>query len=160
MFRDETVPFESHDCATATYFELPSNYIDVNNVEFDVTNQIYPKGEEPGDARAQCSFWQSGLCQVKFFELAPWSDYKVVSTDYTSYSIVYGCDTFLAGAIKLEWLWVLTRTALEIGTSDWTTMRDNVFDIITDRIPSYDPTTRLRPTIQTVGSGCSYTAFP
>ena len=160
MFRDETVPFESHDCATATYFELSNNYIDVNNVEYDTVNQVFPNGEEPSDARAQCSFWQPGLCQVKFFELAPWSDYKVMETDHTSYSVVYGCDTFLAGAIKLEWLWVLTRNALEINSADWTTMRNLVFGVITNKVPSYDPTTRLRPTIQTTGSGCAYTAYP
>ena len=52
MFRDLTVPFEEYDCATATYFALPYNYIDVNNVEFDTVTQTFPKGEEAAPAKA------------------------------------------------------------------------------------------------------------
>ena len=160
MFREVSVPFESYDCATATYYDLGNNYIDVNNIEFDVDNQVFPNGMEPGDARAQCSFWQPGLCQVKFFELAPWSDYKIIETDHTSYSVVYGCDSFIAGMIKLEWMWVLTRNPLEINSADWTSMQTTVFNAITTKIPTFDPNTRMRSTIQTTGSGCQYTPYP
>ena len=160
MFRDTTVPFESHDCATATYYALDPNYIDVNNIEYDTVNQEFPRGEEATPARAQCSFYRNGHCQVKFFELSPWSDYKVIDTDLTSYSIVYGCDSFIAGMVKFEWLWVLTRDPLEVNSADWTTMQNTVFPSIQSKLPNYDPNTRLRTNIQTTGSGCQYTAYP
>ena len=36
MYRENTVPFESEDCATATYVEQPGNYIQVNNIEYAI----------------------------------------------------------------------------------------------------------------------------
>ena len=36
MYRETSVPFESEDCATATYVELPRNYIEVNNIEWSL----------------------------------------------------------------------------------------------------------------------------
>ena len=42
--------------------------------------------------------------------------YDVVSTDYTSYAIVYSCSPFLAGAFCLEYVWVLSRLPYQNGT--------------------------------------------
>ena len=62
MYREKSVPFESEDCATATYLDLGSNYIDVNNVEYSLSQSKFKNGEVPADAKAQCSFFRSGLC--------------------------------------------------------------------------------------------------
>ena len=35
-FRDYSVPFERYDCATATYAKLADNYINVENIEYDI----------------------------------------------------------------------------------------------------------------------------
>ena len=37
MYRVGDVPFQSQDCATATYVEKPLNYIEVNNIEWDIS---------------------------------------------------------------------------------------------------------------------------
>ena len=37
MYRENSVPFESEDCATATYVDLPGNYIQVNNIEYAIS---------------------------------------------------------------------------------------------------------------------------
>ena len=100
----------------------------------------------PDPGKAQCSTFRSGLCQVKFFELSPWSDYSILYTDYTTHTVVYGCDTFLMNAIKLEWLWSLTRVPLLIGSAAHTTMTDTVFKVIADKLPNFDLKNDIRPT--------------
>ena len=117
MYREKSVPFEKEDCATATYVELPSNYIEVNNIEYSIAEKKHPKGDPLRPGKAQCSNFRSGLCQVKFFELSPWSDYSILSADYSQNAVVYACDTFMAGAIKFDWLWILTRAPLAIGSA-------------------------------------------
>ena len=84
---------------------------------------------------------------MKFFELSPWSDYSILDTDYDSYSVVYACDTFFAGAVKFDWLWVITRTANAIGSAAHTAMKDTVYAIINSKLENPgDLDTRLRPT--------------
>lgn len=39
----------------------------------------------------------------------PVGAYWILDTDYTNYSIVYSCEDFLFGAIKLEFAWILSR---------------------------------------------------
>ena len=103
------------------------------------------------------SGWRDGLVNVKFFELAPWANYMVLETDYTSYSIVYNCDDFAGGSYKDQWLWVLTRDALEVNSADWKVMRDKVFAVIKKKVGNYiDPETVLYATKQTTGAGCIY----
>mmetsp|Transcript_6870 Transcript_6870/g.8184 ORF Transcript_6870/g.8184 Transcript_6870/m.8184 type:complete len:144 (-) Transcript_6870:294-725(-) len=87
IYRGNNVPFEENDCATATYIELPNNYIEVNNVEYNLTPGASQGGiSDPG--KAHCSSFRSGHCQVKFFEASPWSDYSVLYTDFTTHTIV------------------------------------------------------------------------
>lgn len=161
MYREKSVPFEEEDCATATYVELPSNYIEVNNIEYSLDEQAFLKGDPSGFGKAQCSSLRSGLCQVKFFELSPWSDYSILYTDYTTHSVVYGCDTFGAGALKFDWLWALTRVPNAIGSAAHDVMTTTVFDVINDKLEDFgEPTERLRPTEQTTGAGCVYSLNP
>ena len=155
MYRSYTVLFEEDDCATATYRELPNNYIEVNNIEFAIDEGINIGGI-PAPGKAQCSGFRSGLCQVKFNEFQPWSDYSILYTDYTTHTVVYGCDNFGAAALRFDWLWSLTRTPLEIGSAAHTSMKNTIWDVLSDKLPDYDPDTELRPTIQTTGSGCVY----
>ena len=78
-------------------------------------------------------------------------NYYIIHTDTIS---------FLNGMIKLDWLWVLTRDPLEIGSADWNTMQTNVFNIIQTKLPNYDPNTRLYSTVQTTNAGCQYIPYP
>ena len=46
-------------------------------------------------------------CHVKFF-LTYTGDYRVISTDYTNYAIVYTCNSHIF--YKDEFVWILSRT--------------------------------------------------
>lgn len=46
--------------------------------------------------------------EVKFFELSPRGPYWVVETDYTGYSVVYGC-TSIGGLYHFDYAWILSR---------------------------------------------------
>ena len=97
---------------------------------------------------------------MKPFFFAPWGNYKVVEVNYDTtlgYSVVYGCQVYLGGAIKLDWMWVITRSALEIGTSNWNTVKTNVWAAINKYLPGLDPDTFLLQTTESTNSGCVYT---
>ena len=124
LYQSTTVPFGG-DCVTATYSLYDDEVnIRVDNQQYNIANAEFgnnwkdgppPAGNPNRLFTAHCSEWTAGHCQVKPFFFAPYNDYKVVSfdnTDANGHSIVYGCDTFVAGAIKLDWVWVLTRTAI------------------------------------------------
>lgn len=49
----------------------------------------------------------SADCESKFSLLLPSFEYKIISTDYVNYSIVYSCAGF--GIFNVEMLWVLGR---------------------------------------------------
>jgi len=80
---------------------------------------------------AQCSFWRNGLCQVKFFELAPWSNYNVISFDPNDYSIVYSCSQIIGGLITIEYMWILARKPYNIGSIESDAFKSKVFAEIT-----------------------------
>ena len=80
------------------------------------------------------------------------------SPDTTNgYSIVYGCDTFVAGAIKLDWMWVVTRSALVVNSAAWTSMKAIIWNDMAAKLPSYNPDTFFKSTISGVSEGCIYT---
>ena len=121
----------------------------MNNIEYSLSQKKFLRGNPTTPAKAHCSSWRSGHCQVSFNAFQPWSDYKILNTDYSTHSVVYGCDSFLGGMIKLDWLWVITRVPNAIGSAAHTAMKNTVFKVITDKLEDFDPTTRLRPTEQT-----------
>ena len=73
------------------------------------------------------------------------------------YVIVYGCDTYLGGAYKQDWNWILTREALVIGSSAWQSIKDTVFQIFNEKLPSYDAETEFTATVSGTSEGCIYT---
>ena len=146
QFRHYDVPYEVADCATATYSTMPLNQFEIDNVEWDLVNEEWPRDEFPL-GKGIVSGFTSGLANVKFFPLAPWANYMVLETDYDNYSIVYNCDAFSGGMVKVEYLWVLSRTPYEIDSADWVTFRDERFATIREKVGDYiDPDTDLRPT--------------
>ena len=66
----------------------------------------------------------------------------------------------MAGAIKFDWLWILTRVPSAIGSAAHTAMTATVFNIITDKLEDFNPVERLRPTEQTTEQGCAYSIYP
>lgn len=49
-------------------------------------------------------------CAVKFKWFVPQGDYRVVSTDYENYSVVYSCSKVF-GVYRVEFAWILGRIA-------------------------------------------------
>ena len=80
----------------------------------------------------------SGSCGVKFNFFQPLGNYDVVATDYTSYSIVYSCTPFLAGAFCLEYLWVLSREAYDASSAYQADFYKKVLAIIAVELPGYE----------------------
>ena len=151
MYQSTTVPFGGGDCIEATYSLYDDGVnIRVNNQNYDIATDDFggnwgggvpPVGDPTTLFTAHCSDWTPGNCQVKPYWFTPYSAYKVVGIDFTDangYSLVYGCNTLLAGAFKVDYMWVLTKTALQIGTAAHTTMKTTVFDILNTKLPSYD----------------------
>lgn len=83
----------------------------------------------------------------------PWGSYEVLSTDYSSYSIVHSCSGYLASALKLEFLWVLTREPLVPGSAEFNRIQEKTFAIIREKLPEFDLES-LRITAQ--GASCKY----
>ena len=98
--RDKNIPFEYGDCTQARYAALSGDKISVHNsLENPNTGSV-----DSAYATAKCD---GAHCHVKFF-LFYSGDYRVVSTDYTSYAVVYSCTNFLIS--KSEAVWILSRT--------------------------------------------------
>ena len=165
--RSESVPreWERFECQTATYQKGDDNFIKVYNVEYSIVSDLWPSAydgwEKDKNARAQCSYWRNGLCQVKFFELAPWGNYKVLSVDHNSYAIVYGCTLNLAGSLNLDYLWILGRQPLKIGSTESNALKTKVWDIIKQQIPHFNlETVHLSIQVDYNGMPCKYSPLP
>ena len=103
--------FQKGECTTATYGLKDNGDISVYNKEWKNRSWNEAKGT------AKCEADNSGQCWVKFNRFMPGGDYRVVSTDYTSYSIVYSC-TEVLGWVAQENCWILAREAYEPGTAE------------------------------------------
>ena len=78
-----------------------------------------------------------------------------MSTDYTSYVIVYSCENYVASAYLFsEYSWVLTRDKIEAGTADYDAMMAKVDKIYKEKLPDYDHQNEMRTTKQ--GGDCKY----
>ena len=71
-------------------------------------------------------------CQVDFGFGGP-GDYQVVSTDYTTYAVVYSCSEVASNSGKVEYLWILSRDQM---MSEDTKAR--ALKVIEDKLPFYD----------------------
>ena len=69
--------------------------------------------------------------RVGFFSWLTGS-YKVLSTDYTNYTLIYNCDQYF-GFWKNEYVWILSRTP----TLD-SSILANVHSILQSKVPSYE----------------------
>ena len=108
--------FQKGECTTATYtLQEEGSSVEVWNQEyfFDTERRNDIKGE------ATCSKFVDGDCAVRFRVFQPWGDYRVMATDYKSYSIVYSCTPLLAGAFCFELLWVLARQPYVPRSAEW-----------------------------------------
>jgi len=103
--RVEDMPFQHGECDMAEYTLQDDGYIKVVNSEF------YGGTWKSAQGEAYCE--ESGHCHVRFSSWSPWADYKVLDTDYKSYSVVYSCSSFYL--FHIHYAWVLERKQ---GTND------------------------------------------
>lgn len=87
-----------------------------------------------------------GWVQFWYF---PAGDYSVVSTDYTSYSVVRNCDAYFFGLFRFEVYWILSRdkTASSATLSTAT-------GALSTKVPTYSQTANFRTTY--TGANCKY----
>ena len=98
--------------------------VDVDNSGMSMETKEYNTTELPGwisfftndllgitNTHSWAKFDSEGNGNVKFWWY-PEADYRVISTDYKDYSVVYGCDNWpfnWAPIVHLEETWLLSR---------------------------------------------------
>lgn len=129
QYRDNSSPFQSGDCVTATYSLLQNNTVRVENRQY--FREL--KTDDTDIGSAVCANLTKAACTVSFPNpstpnipnLGP--NYLVFSTNYTDYAIVYSCQGFQN--FWSEFVWVLTREANPSQQK-----LDNLFDKITKEL--------------------------
>jgi apolipoprotein D and lipocalin family protein len=101
LLRNKDMPYEKGTCSRALYGLNADGTLSVLNSE--VRKGVW----ESVDGYAYCDKKNPAQCHVKFSWLAPAGDYKVVSTDYVNYSLVFSC--FSIGIAHWKWTWLLAR---------------------------------------------------
>ena len=102
--RHNSTPFQKGDCTTATYTLNQDKNINVKNEELidGKPSSAQGVGTKTSDPfRLQISFGNGFM--AKLFK----GDYRVVDTDYTSYSLVYSCSDFFF--VKFQFVWIISR---------------------------------------------------
>ncbi|XP_038151899.1 apolipoprotein Da, duplicate 2 [Cyprinodon tularosa] len=95
--------FQKGQCATATYTLKSPGVISVLNSELLDDGTI---NSVVGSAKVKDPAEPAKL-EVSFFEGTPPGPYWVLSTDYDSYTLVYGCTDY--GLFHMELSWILSR---------------------------------------------------
>lgn len=98
--RDNGMTSEKGDCAQAHYSLNDDGTLGVFNSEYLWENKTINTAK----ASAKC---EGAKCKV-YFTPTIGADYRVLSTDYTNYAVVYSC-TEITSLLKLEMAWLLTR---------------------------------------------------
>ena len=108
--RDKDLWYENNqDCVTATYTYEPAWYkIYPINVDNKSTQSDDPTNVSSSDGRSRARCDGDGNCHVKFWYY-PEGNYQVLDTDYDTYALVYGCDTWF-GLVWTNQAWILSRT--------------------------------------------------
>ena len=92
------------ECAVAEYQLRDKGGVTVKNTEYlsDGTFNVI-------DGKAYASTLRPGRLNVIFFAEFG-ANYRVVSTDYTDYAVVYSCTTILGNSLSIFiYAWVLVR---------------------------------------------------
>lgn len=101
VLRNKDMPYEKGVCSRAQYGLNADGTVSV------VNSEVRQGKWNSVDAYAYCDSENPSQCHVKFSRFAPAGDYKVLSTDYDNYSLVFSC--FSIGFAHWKWVWVLAR---------------------------------------------------
>jgi lipocalin len=141
--RDANFVFSyGENCETMEYSGLPNGGLHVRNSQWNSLTGM----REAIEGSAVCNGAQ---CEANFFSFAPKADYRVLDTDYTTYSVVYSCAD-LPFNQRLEDLWIISREQTlspELVAAAHQTIRTQV--------PNYDLDNNIHVTVQ--GGSCVYT---
>ena len=96
--RDKSILFEYGECVQAGYSKLNDGRLQLRNTQL---NPWFGTIDEVTD-EAECI---GSICYQGLFKE---SNYQVIDTDYTNFSIVYSCDTWFF-FFRYEVVWALTR---------------------------------------------------
>merc|ERR1712070_80266 len=147
--RDKDLWYEQNvKCVTASYTYDPQWWriyqLDVNNRNMKDDGSL---STTDGTSWARCD--DKGNCNVKFW-CYPEGNYQVLATDYTSYSLVFGCDTWF-GLFWTNNAWILSRTK---------TMTQANIDAIQAQLTAKVPTETYNSNEQWIdcwqGANCTY----
>ena len=137
--RDKSILYEYGECVQAGYSSNPDGTITVHNSLVNpYTNRV--------DDVVGSAVCEGPQCKVGFFIFRN-GDYRVVSTDYTTYSVVYSCSNkwFI---FSYDTTWILTRAqAPSAGTMD------TANNVVSTSLPAYS-TDNFHNTVQ--GGNCLY----
>ena len=133
IIRDKSTPFELlRDCVVADYTLREDGTLGVVNAGYSLLNGWK---ESHGYAELATDDGSAGL-YVQLGQMPELTDksanYKILDTDYETYSIVYSCSDF-ADLFTFELLWVLSKNK----ELDQDTM-NKVTQTIIEKVPSYD----------------------
>ena len=106
--RDKECTYEHGICSTANYSYYDDGTIRVLNNEWSEEDNEWGGGI--GRATVVDPSAHEGYLKVKFVPIVPAGDYKILSTDYVNYTVVYTCSG-IRGVYNREYAWVLTREA-------------------------------------------------
>ncbi len=129
QLRDKNFRFEKGDCQESRYAlmdeEPRNNTIYVLHSQF-VNDKV---GFQTSSGVAKC---EGAKCRLKYHRFMPEGDYRILDTDYKTYSIVYSCRSVF-GVSKNEFVWLLTREA-DVEEAIISKARA----VISDRLPWYN----------------------
>ncbi|XP_002740541.1 apolipoprotein D-like [Saccoglossus kowalevskii] len=111
-------------CNNATYWLKQDGTIGVINSGIDIVTGERTSVE--GNAWVPDPNVPAKL-KVKFRWWVPAGDYWVLRTDYNTYSVVYSCDDFMFGFIKMEFAWILSRDRI-LNTGTLTDIKRDIQD--------------------------------
>ena len=104
--RDKQCLYEFGECVTANYTLNEDNSFKIRNDQYYAKLDMWSIGDDGVGTVADPSK-QEGFFKVSIND-SPEGDYKVIATDYKSYSVVYGCMSVL-DLFSFENLWIITR---------------------------------------------------
>ena len=151
MYREKDIPFEDGECVTAEYSLKDNGTVRVLNTQHYPEDGTYSQIE----GYAQLNTFYPGTLNVIFFAEFG-GNYRILSTDYDSYAVVYSCTDTLAGSISLfEFAWVLTREPLTKEMPEFERIDKLAREVFEEQLPAFDFENRMKIT-QQGGEDCKY----
>lgn len=132
------------NCVTAEYSMTSPTSVQVNNTGWKYLSGYYD------NAIGEAVILGDGKLGVRFYEFQPYEDYWVLSTDYTSYSIVWSCTESPRGPVMFnsQYLWLLTRSPDGVS--------EERMETIMDLLKGYNIEADVRKLKPTAQQNCNY----